>query len=357
MRIKTEYLDVALQTMEEKRKELSVEFNPERLDAFKKELASMLKREHYEEGDYIKDSDMEKIRDGWWGLMNDAGQNFIDKSVPGLEKRSVAEYMTVAARYLLALTFHDLKNVNGINENLPQSMAQDVARDIDDKILNYGLSTDDAFERQRGKNADELGHELDKLIVRVDQNRGTSEDLGKLYSEWQALGRRQAAHGFFWRLFHRQENLDRKELLEKMYGAMRGMNAGQDIIEDSTPEVVAKNHAKRMTGNAIRMNYLDMHGKTAKIFGYESLEQQKQQDLENQKKLEKQQKQELEKQQEQKQDKKEVAKDEEKKDRYPLVEDDNGNLLMDIQDEKPRDFGEPVNEQQQVVRGNELNMK
>jgi hypothetical protein len=344
MRIKTEYLGVALQTMEGKRKELSVEFNQERLEAFKKELAAMVKREHYEDGVYIRDTDMNKIRDSWQDLMSDAGQNFINKSVTALEKRSVAEYMTVAARYLLALTFHDLKNVTGINENLPLDMAQKVARDIEDKRLNFGLSTDETFDRQRGKNADQLGNELDKLIVRVDTNKGTSEDLGKLYAEWQALSRRQAAHGFFWRMFHRQENIDRNELLGKMYGAMRGMNAGEDIVEDSTPEKIAKNHAKAKTCNAIRMNYLDMHGKTAKVFGYEGLEQQKQQEQQKQAK-------------DNKEKNKEVVKKNGDKDRYPLIDDNNGELLKDIQDVKPKDFGEPVNEQDQVVRNNELNVK
>ena len=344
MRIKTEYLSVALQTMEGKRKELSVEFNQERLDAFKKELAAMVKREHYEDGVYIRETDMNKIKESWQDLMNDAGQHFIDNSVTALEKRSVAEYMTVAARYLLALTFHDLKNPTGINENLPLDMAQNVARDIEDKRLNFGLSTDDAFEKQRGKNADQLGNELDKLIVRVDQNRGTSEDLGQLYAEWQALSRRQAAHGFFWRVFHRQENIDRNELLGKMYGAMRGMNAGEDIVEDSTPEKIAKNHAKAKTCNAIRMNYLDMHGKTAKVFGYEGLEQQKQQEQQKQAK-------------DNKEKNKEVVKENGDKDRYPLINDNGGELLKDIQGVKPNDFGEPVNEQDQVVRNNELNVK
>ena len=330
MRIKTEYLSVALQTMEGKRKELSVEFNQERLETFKKELAAMVKRERYEDGVYIRETDMNKIKESWQDLMNDAGQNFIDKSVTALEKRSVAEYMTVAARYLLALTFHDLKNPTGINENLPLDMAQKVARDIEDKRLNFGLSTDDAFEKQRGKNADQLGNELDKLIVRVDTNQGTSEDLGKLYAEWQALSRRQAAHGFFWRLFHKQENIDRNELLGKMYGAMRGMNGGDDIVEDSTPEKIAKNHAKAKTCNAIRMNYLDMHGKTAKVFGYEDLEQQKQA-----------------------QDNKEVAKSHENG-REPMK--DDLNLLEDIADNaKNSDLSAPVIENnQQLEKSNNI---
>ena len=324
MRIKTEYLSVALQTMEGKRKELSVEFNQERLDAFKKELAAMVKREHYEDGVYIRETDMNKIKESWQDLMNDAGQHFIDNSVTALEKRSVAEYMTVAARYLLALTFHDLKNPTGINENLPLDMAQKVARDIEDKRLNFGLSTDETFDRQRGKNADQLGSELDKLIVRVDTNQGTSEDLGKLYAEWQALSRRQAAHGFFWRLFHKQENIDRNELLGKMYGAMRGMNGGDDIVEDSTPEKIAKNHAKAKTCNAIRMNYLDMHGKTAQVFGYEGLEQQNQA-----------------------QDNKEVAKSHENG-REPMK--DDLNLLEDIADNvKNSDISAPVIENNQQL--------
>ena len=327
MRIKTEYLGVALQTMESKRKELSVEFNQERLEAFKKELAAMVKREHYEDGVYIRETDMNKIKESWQNLMNDAGQNFIDNSVAALEKRSVAEYMTVAARYLLALTFHDLKNLAGINENLPLEMAQKVARDVEDKRLNYGLSTDDTFDRQRGKNADQLGSELDKLIVRVDTNQGTSEDLGQLYAEWQALSRRQAAHGFFWRLFHKQENIDRNELLGKMYDAMRGMNAGEDIVEDSTPEKIAKNHAKAKTCNAIRMNNLDMHGKTAKVFGYEGLDQQKQA-----------------------QDNKEVAKSNENG-REPM--NDDLNLLADISDNaKNSDISDPVIESNQQLEKN-----
>ena len=327
MKIKTEYLGVALQTMESKRKELSVEFNQERLEAFKKELAAMVKREHYEDGVYIRETDMNKIKESWQNLMNDAGQNFIDNSVAALEKRSVAEYMTVAARYLLALTFHDLKNLAGINENLPLEMAQKVARDVEDKRLNYGLSTDDTFDRQRGKNADQLGSELDKLIVRVDTNQGTSEDLGQLYAEWQALSRRQAAHGFFWRLFHKQENIDRNELLGKMYDAMRGMNAGEDIVEDSTPEKIAKNHAKAKTCNAIRMNNLDMHGKTAKVFGYEGLDQQKQA-----------------------QDNKEVAKSNENG-REPM--NDDLNLLADISDNaKNSDISDPVIESNQQLEKN-----
>ena len=330
MRIKTEYLGVALQTMEGKRKELSVQFNQERLEAFKKELAAMVKREHYEDGVYIRETDMNKIKESWQDLMNDAGQNFIDNSVAALEKRSVAEYMTVVARYLLALTFHDLKNATGINETLPLHMAQEVARDIEDKRLNYGLSTDDTFDKQRGKNADELGYELDKLIVRVDKNQGTSEDLGQLYAEWQALSRRQAAHGFFWRLFHKQENIDRNALLGKMYDAMRGMNGGEDIVEDSTPEKIAKNHAKAKTCNAIRMNYLDMHGKTAKVFGYAGLEQQKQQ--------------------EQAQDNKEVAKSNENG-REPMK--DDLNLLKDIADNsKNSDISDPVIENNQQLEKN-----
>ena len=125
---------------------------------------------------------------------------------------------------------------------------------------------------------------------------------------------------------------------------MRGMNAGDDIIEDSTPEKIAKNHAKAKTCNAIRMNYLDMHGKTAKVFGYEGLEQQKQQEQQKQA-------------QDNKEKNKEVVEENGDKDRYPLINDNGGELLKDIQGVKPNDFGEPVNEQDQVVRNNELNVK
>ena len=91
--------------------------------------------------------------------------------------------------------------------------------------LNGVFFADNVYEAQRGKDAADISktEEIRLAIEAAKVKMATPAQVEKLVAEYQALAKRQSNHGFFWRLFHREENAARTQLLSKMEGALKKM--------------------------------------------------------------------------------------------------------------------------------------
>lgn len=271
MKIESKYMQVALQKVEDKRKEFAIEFNKEKLDAFQAMLKGIKKGKIYSDESMVTDGDMKVIQEHWLGLMNDVAPSFANLGDAQKKNTNIAEYANAAARYLITNTVSALNGaeISG-NELIKfQKVVAGTVEELNERKNNYDLSTDRAFNAQRGKDAYEVRNEVYELINKASNLSASSMEFGKLYAEWQALTKRQAGHGFFWRAFHRQENADRKELLADMEKALKTRNGGYDVSKDSTPADIARSEDLHNAKKGVGVGFAQMTMNPAQAFGYD----------------------------------------------------------------------------------------
>ena len=138
-----------------------------------------------------------------------------------------------------------------------------------EKKDNYGLSAEYSYTQQRGKDADVVRENVKELMTAVSTRKASSLQLGELYAEWSALSRRQAGHGFFWRLFHGSENDRRNTLLKDMKAALVVMTGNMALPGDLEPATVAMEYESRNAGEIISENFEKFHLNPEQAFGYE----------------------------------------------------------------------------------------
>ena len=271
MKIESKYMQVALQKVDDKRKEFSIEFNKEKLAAFQTMLKGIKKEKIYSDESIVMDSDMKVIQEHWLDLMKDVVPSFAKLGDKQKQNINVAEYANVAARYLITNTVSALNGAEISGKGLIdfQKVVNGTVDELNEKKNNYDLSTDIAFNAQRGKDADEVRSEVYELINKASNRSASSMEFGKLYAEWQALTKRQEGHGFFWRAFHRQENADRKELLADMEKALKTRNGGYDVPKDSTPNDIARSEDLHNARNGVGVGFAEMTMNPAQAFGYQ----------------------------------------------------------------------------------------
>ena len=363
MKIKTEYLDIAVQTAEAEMKSFGIEFGKENMDAFLKDLQAMTRKTRYVDDSAITENDNGKIKEHWIKLLGDVSQDFVNKGDNYMKKTNVADYIWAASKYLFAITFKGLNNAASLDETGLRDIVMNAANEMNEKRMGYNIDGQKIYNDQRGKDADVLRDEISELMQTVSEGKGDSMDLAELYAEFQALSKRQANHGFWWRAFHRQENIERTDLLNDMREALKGMNNGDEMKEDLTPERVARNYDRQGLG-AIDKSMAQLQMQPSRAFGYENLENERRLEEEKRdKERMRQQREEMQKKLKEEKEKKEkvdkeneAAVNDNNQDRYPLVNDGENNLLMDIQDVKHNDVAQPVNEQEQVGKKNDLNI-
>ena len=126
---------------------------------------------------------------------------------------------------------------------------------ISNQSLDHGLFyAEDIYEAQRGKDADDIKKDVavNDAINAARVKAATPIQVQKLAAEYQALAKRQNAHGFFWRLFHRAENAARTELLSEMQGALKTMLGDNVDIMKSDPCSLAEKSLGNTVANEIR---------------------------------------------------------------------------------------------------------
>ena len=274
MKIESKFLSVALQKADEKRRSIGVAFNKEKLKAFQTALDEMAMAKNYNSDKDLYHSDVETIKQHWSDLMLDAAYAFINKDSEFKSKTKLGSYVTEAARYLLAMA---QKGVNGAEFSVDtvqelRKMAHSAVTLINskDKSKNgiCGITAEQAFDRQRGKDANDLRSEVSELLSVVGSGKGTSAQLGNLYAEWRALTERQAGHNFVWKLFHLLENSRRNTLLKDMKESIKAMTGGRVPSLDLEPSQIAMNKESDIAGETITESFNDILSEPEEAFGY-----------------------------------------------------------------------------------------
>ena len=118
---------------------------------------------------------------------------------------------------------------------------------LNDRLKEYReISTDQYYQAQRGKDADEVKSSVSTLMESMKKKTATTSEAGELVAEYQALKKRQEDHSFVWRIFHSKENKARNQLLKDMEQTVRGYVGRNVDLDRRTPAnfVKAVDHYK-----------------------------------------------------------------------------------------------------------------
>lgn len=273
MRIDSKYLNVALQKADDRRRTFGVEFDAKKLEDFKKALDDMKKQRGYNNDKDLFFGDMAIIKQHWSDLLVDVAHKFLKKDEEFKNNTKVGDYATEASRYLLALAQNGVNGAEFSTDLIEElkTMTRSAAIIIinKEKKENYGLSAEYTYTQQRYKDADVVRDNVKELMSAVSSRKASSMQLGELYAEWSALSKRQAGHGFFWRLFHSSENTKRNTLLKDMKEALVVMTSNMALPTDLEPANVAMSYETNSAEEIIRDNFEKFHLNPEQAFSYE----------------------------------------------------------------------------------------
>ena len=237
----------------------------------------------YTQGAEIDPEDQKNIRD--------TVQSFVEKEKEKLlananKPDSPLKSITNTAEYFA--TFADFYYVKAMSllrcPNMPLFMfdkgfrktIEDSAIAVNGSVTKYhDITTQDAYTRQRYKNAKDIEKDCKSIFDNIDHKLYTPKNVATLLSEYQALKIRQSNHGIIWRLFHRSENNARTEMLNKMETHIKKALPApfKDInIDKATPQYLGQEIAeyviKRNVDNAITDRF---ENKTETIYGCQAI--------------------------------------------------------------------------------------
>ena len=93
--------------------------------------------------------------------------------------------------------------------------------DIHKSFVKYDMTKEATYKNQRGKDAIEVNKTFNENMLALRNGESKSRTVGNMVAEYQALSKRQKDHNAFWRFFHKQENIDRNNLLAEMKNAIK----------------------------------------------------------------------------------------------------------------------------------------
>ena len=273
MRIDSKYLNVALQNADDRRRAFGIEFNAQKLEEFKKALGEMAEQRGYNNDKDLIFADVATIKQHWSDLLVGVARAFSQKDEAFRNNTKVGDYVTEASRYLLALAQNGVNGAEFSNDLVEElhTMTNSAANIINakEKQENYGISAIYTYTQQRGKDADVVRENVKELMTAVSSRKASSLQLGELYAEWSALSRRQAGHGFIWRLFHGSENKRRNTLLKDMKESLVVMTGNMALPNDLEPADVAMDYEAKSAREIISENFERFHLNPEQAFGYE----------------------------------------------------------------------------------------
>ena len=253
MFIKKENVDEVLKLATNNCEEYNIQdrFDAMQMIAFNNLLDNIAKKNIYQEGTKISESDLNDIKEKVnFFIIDIAGD--LEKKEHELDKIDRMYFngfntLMAATDYLYA---HAMKKLGC--PDIPPSFGDDVtknvqkyAKSLDTKIrkayYDEDYSAKTYFDNQRKKNADVVRFNNKSLISDCKSSLANPEQLAQLVAEYQALVLRQKGHGRIWRFFHGSENEDREQLLEDMKEAITKA-VGEDINldpEEKTPSEIA----------------------------------------------------------------------------------------------------------------------
>jgi hypothetical protein len=181
------------------------------------------------------------------------------------------KYVFSALNYLLAITESELGS-----PEIP----------VNDFRFNYGpwlstiiynkpmaeISEEEVYNSQRRMNADLLQSEkIQPLLEGLNDEDNISRNIGELYAEYRALVRRQANHGFFWRIFHMSENAARTDLIKQLEEVLKNyipdLNLNSEI--KVLPTTIGKSAEKELAVHRFNSSTALYGRNLSDVFGYE----------------------------------------------------------------------------------------
>jgi hypothetical protein len=216
MVISQKYAAIAVEYTDKKRNAQGVVFNESYLEYYRTKLADLAKKRNIKEGDRLENRDWIEISMDIVHLMHGAAERVARQSRTFRKEVKPRDYILSALNYLIAVTESELGSPDISIDNL-KPYFRDWTKAVVKAKPAADISLQETFEEQRGINAIELQEEIiQPLLDDISANKNVSENVGKLYAEYQALVRRQANHGFFWRIFHPAENTARTDLIKEL---------------------------------------------------------------------------------------------------------------------------------------------
>ena len=156
------------------------------------------------------------------------------------------------------------------DENI-KKIVEESAMKIHRSFVSYDISKDVTIEQQRGKNADVLSKDLSRNMKGIKEGR-KAESVGKMIAEYQALKARQSNHGFFWRMFHSDENKARNDLIKQMNKLIKSVlpdGMKRINLDNADPAAISREIADaqiKMNANSIAAKRFDPKT-SSQVFG------------------------------------------------------------------------------------------
>ena len=271
MFIQRKYAAIAVKYTDANRKNQGVEFDEALLENYRAMLKEKVNSRNIEEGRELEYDDWSEVYNSIVNIMNSSVELVRGKDEAFKSNVKAYEYVFSALNYLLAITESEL----GSPEIPVNEFRFNYGRWLSNIIYNKPMaeiSEEEVYNSQRRMNADLLQSEkIQPLLEGLNDENNISRNVGELYAEYRALVRRQANHGFIWRLFHMSENAARTELIKQLEEVLKNhipdLNLNSEIkvlpttIGKSAEEVLAAHRFNRATA-LYDQNLSD-------VFGYE----------------------------------------------------------------------------------------
>ena len=235
-------------------KNTGIQIKPAAMKRFEDALAEIAANSAYEEGATIKESDLMKIT-------NEAGLIFDDIASGNKEIKKPVDALMTVTDYLYAMAMQKLGSPDIptlFGAEMQKNVCSFAAKIISKQSLEGGqFFAGRVYEAQRGMDAADINENkaVKNAIDAAKVKAATPAQVEKLVAEYQALAKRQSNHGFFWRLFHREENAARTELLSQMEGALKTMLGDNANIKNSSPSLLAEGLIKNAVANEARLAF------------------------------------------------------------------------------------------------------
>lgn len=267
MRIDKKDIDVALIKTGETAARMDISFDQKNIDDFRRKI-NFLK----DKGDIFSDINFIKLQSAFRNATNDAVKSFLDLTNMSRKITNIERYVAATADHLFA---HMMKALDCIEipkdkfmlfQNDLSYLAEQLFKARPDTLE----STKEFFDAQRGKNASVLSTEISDMMDNLRNSVPIStEALGKVYGEYQALYMRQLNHGSVWRFFHSSENQKRLDLLQNMKETLEKHIPEEMLVPtERTPSEIAKYGEKLNIQQGLKRYLTTRESDPAKYMGY-----------------------------------------------------------------------------------------
>lgn len=243
MHIRQEFVGIALDNARKSKDNLPVKFNQNTLREYIKTLRKMSQRSKYTDGDDIRKTDLDTIKDNMKKLYDGAAENFAAESKEFKKETDVKDFVFAAHDYLFALTMKELNS-----PEIPTDSMRELIHDVSAKIIKAqpvenDISIDRTHKDQRGMSAKKiLNGKVGFFLDKIDSNDYFPAQMGELFAQYKALEKRQKNHGAIWRFFHSKENKERNDLLKLMEDCMKKRIPEEDFKKIETPDDIINYH-------------------------------------------------------------------------------------------------------------------